>query len=206
MDSPVVIILASGRGRRFRQSGAATDKLQTKLLHQTVLQHTLDAVRASGLPWHLEDRGLPGMADSISAAVDTTALAPGWLILPADLPLIRGETLLAVASAMRQHMVVIPHYRGQRGHPVGFTAPCLARLLALRGDGGAAAVAALYSPFQLAVNDPGCAMDIDTVEDLQQAERLMMLSARLAPAPVKGLGEQASHYYLDSALRKTDKP
>ncbi len=205
MDSPVVIVLASGRGQRFRQSGAATDKLQTKLLHQTVLQHTLDAVRASGLPWHLEDRGLPGMADSISAAVGATPHASGWLILPADLPLIQAQTLLAVASALRQHDVVIPHYQGQRGHPVGFAAQCLAHLLALRGDGGAAAVAALHSPLHLAVNDPGCAMDIDTVEDLRQAERLMMLLAHPA-APVKGLGEQAGNYHFDSAIRKTDKP
>ena len=34
---------------------------------QAVLAHTLAAVRASGLPWHMEDAGHPGMGDSIAA-------------------------------------------------------------------------------------------------------------------------------------------
>ena len=65
-----------------------------------VLEHTLAAVRASGLPWHLEDAGHPGMGDSIAAAVRATADAAGWLILPADLPLVQPATLQAVARAL----------------------------------------------------------------------------------------------------------
>ncbi len=173
MDSPIVIVLASGRGKRFRDSGGTCDKLQAKLLHRTVLQHTLAAVRASGLPWHLEDRGLPGMGDSIAGAVGATMQATGWLILPADLPLIQGQTLLAVASALRQRPVAIPCYQGRRGHPVGFCADCRDELLELRGDAGAASVARLHSPFYLTVDDIGCVSDVDTVDDLQLAERLM---------------------------------
>ena len=61
---PTVLVLASGRGERFRASGGTVHKLQAELQGKPVLQHTLDAVRASGLPWHLEDRGHPGMGDS----------------------------------------------------------------------------------------------------------------------------------------------
>ena len=64
---PVVLVLASGRGDRFVASGGQVHKLRALLAGVPVLEHTLAAVRASGLPWHLEDAGHPGMGDSIAA-------------------------------------------------------------------------------------------------------------------------------------------
>lgn len=173
MTSPTVLILASGRGERFTASGGSGHKLQARLGDKTVLQHTLAAVQASGLPWHLEDAGHPGMGDSIAAAVRSTAQATGWLILPADLPLIQADTLLAVAAALQAHAVVVPVYRGQRGHPVGFAGACGPALQRLAGHQGAAAVLRDYGATELIVNDPGCVTDIDTVGDLQVAAGLM---------------------------------
>ena len=112
---PTALVLASGRGERFLASGGNTHKLQALLGDKTVLQHTLDAVRASGLPWHLEDAGHPGMGDSISAAVRATSQASGWLIVLGDLPLIRADTLRGLALALRSHDVVIPTYLRQIG-------------------------------------------------------------------------------------------
>lgn len=170
-------MLASGRGERFAASGGTSPKLQACLAGKTVLQHTLDAVRASGLPWHLEQSGQSGMGDSIAAAVRVTwqcdAPAAGWLILPADLPLIQSATLRSVAAALRDHQVVLPVYQGQRGHPVGFGAACAAALLALKGDQGGASVVAAHAAFTLIVDDIGCVTDIDTVADLRLAERLL---------------------------------
>lgn len=180
MSWPTVIVLAGGRGERFAASGGSSHKLQAPLLGKTVLQHTLDAVRASALPWHLEDSGQPGMGDSIACAVRSTAQATGWLILPADLPLLQSDTLRAVATALENHVVVVPTYRGQRGHPVGFSASCREALLALKGDQGAAAVVRSYRAFELALNDAGCVTDIDTLDDLRLAERLMATD-RAAP-------------------------
>lgn len=174
MNAPTVLVLASGRGERFAASGGVCHKLQAELLGKTVLQHTLDAVAQSGLPWHLENRGLPGMGDSIAAAVGATAKAAGWLILPADLPLIESHTLLAVAAALQQHAVVLPLYQGQRGHPVGFAPACRAALLGLRGDQGAAAVVRQHAAFELSVDDVGSVTDIDTLEDLQRAQQLLI--------------------------------
>ena len=173
MNSPTVIVLASGRGERFVASGGGANKLQARLAGRTVLQHTLAAVQASGLPWHLEDGGHPGMGDSIAAAVRASAQAAGWLILPGDLPLIQSETLRAVATALQSHAVVLPLYQGRRGHPVGFSAACAAALLNLCGPQGAAAVVRAHAAFELSVNDVGCVTDIDTVEDLRAAERLL---------------------------------
>jgi molybdenum cofactor cytidylyltransferase len=173
MNAPVVLVLASGRGERFRASGGATHKLQALLGDRTVLQHTLDAVQASGLPWHLEQLAHPGMGDSIAAAVGATPDAPGWLVLPADLPLVRPATLQAVADALQGHAVVVPVVAGRRGHPVAFSAACGPALRALSGPHGAAAVIRSYDPYLLALDDIGCITDIDTVDDLQAARQLL---------------------------------
>ena len=172
---PVVLILASGRGVRYRASGGDTHKLQALLGDRTVLQHTLDAVRASGLPWHLEQAAHPGMGDCIAAAVAATARAPGWLVLPADLPLVLPATLRAVAAALQLegHAVVVPVVQGQRGHPVGFSAACGPALRALAGPQGAASVIRSSDTCLLAIDDIGCITDIDTVDDLAAARQLM---------------------------------
>jgi molybdenum cofactor cytidylyltransferase len=174
---PTVLVLASGRGERFIASGGSTHKLQALLAGKPVLQHTLDAVAASGLPWHLENAGHPGMGDSIAAAVRATSGASGWLILPADLPLVQGATLRAVAEMLAQRAVVIPVFNGVRGHPVGFSATCRAGLLALKGDQGAASVVRAQEAVNcvtfIDVADPGTVTDIDTLEDLRRAEMLL---------------------------------
>ena len=181
INPPTVLILASGRGERFLASGGTTHKLQALLAGKTVLKHTIDAVKASGLPYHVEDAGHPGMGDSIAAAVRQTQDANGWLVLPADLPLVLPETLLRVAAALESADVVQPVYQrgtepgdGQlHGHPVGFAAVCLDKLLKLEGNKGAAGVLLAYNAIKLIVNDVGIITDIDTVEDLARAELLL---------------------------------
>ena len=175
--SPVVLVLASGRGERFRASGGQVHKLRALLGGRPVIEHTLDAVRASGLPWHVEDAGHPGMGDSIAAAVRATRAAPGWLVLPADLPLVRHETLCRVADALRAGaQAVRPVFEGEAGHPVGFGPACGDALARLAGERGAAPVLqALHRAGQLQelpVDDAGTVTDIDTVDDLARAEGL----------------------------------
>ena len=178
-NAPTVLILASGRGERFLASGGTTHKLQALLAGKTVLQHTLDAVKASGLPWHVEDAGHPGMGDSIAAAVRQTQNANGWLVLPADLPLVQPETLLQVAVALQTADVVQPVYVDGLmelcGHPVGFGRVCLDKLLKLEGNKGAAGVIITYTAIKIIVNDVGAVTDIDTVDDLLRAETMLKM-------------------------------
>ena len=166
---PTVIVLASGRGERFIASGGATHKLKALLRGKPLLQHTLDAVKASGLPWHLEDAGHPGMGDSIAAGVRATRGAAGWLILPGDLPLVQPGTLRELATALPAHDVVAPVYQGRRGHPVRFAARFGAALMGLTGDRGAVEIARAAGITELPVSDAGCVTDIDTLQDLQHA-------------------------------------
>jgi len=179
--APVVIVLASGRGERFKASGGTVHKLKALLAGVPVLERTLAAVRASGLRWHLEDAGHPGMGDSIGAAVRATTDAGGWLILPGDLPLIQPQSLVKVAEALAATTVVLPRYRGERGHPVAFGMACRDALAALSGPEGAVALVrselAAGRVGQLALDDPGIVTDIDTLDDLARAERLLATGA-----------------------------
>lgn len=174
--SPVVLVLASGRGERFVASGGQGSKLQAMLGGRPVLDHTLAAVIASGLPFHVESAGHAGMGDSIAAAVRATGNAPGWLVLPGDLPLVKPETLRAVAAALSQASVVVPVYRGTRGHPVAFRCEHGPALAALTGAEGAAAIVRAAQPLRLQVDDAGAVTDIDTVDDLARAEALLRRS------------------------------
>jgi molybdenum cofactor cytidylyltransferase len=170
VNLPIVIVLASGRGARFAASGGTSHKLQALLGGKTVLQHTLDAVRSRAC------RGI-SIAAAVRATWQSSPQAAGWLILPADLPLIQSDTLLAVAAALAHHEVVVPVYRGQRGHPVGFSARCGLALLGLKGNKGAVSVVSVHNAIELIVNDVGCVTDIDTVDDLRAAERLIAIGA-----------------------------
>jgi len=180
---PTVLILAAGRGERFRAAGG-TDKLQEILLGRRVRDWVTQAGRDSGLPWHVVEAThtahitKPGMGDSIACGVAATAGAAGWLILPADLPLIQPASLLAVAQALQGHTVIVPFCAGQRGHPVGFGPQAREELLALRGDGGAASVVAAWKQRggvgTVELKDVGCITDVDTPDALRAAQALAL--------------------------------
>lgn len=176
---PTVIVLAAGNGERFKAAGGTEDKLNATLDGQRVRDHVMAAVQASGLPWHVVEREHtqhltnPGMGDSIACGVAATPDAQGWLILPADLPLIQASTLLAVTQALQSHAVVVPFYLGKQGHPVGFQSQCGDALKKLTGDQGARDVVAQHTFLKLSVMDEGAILDVDTPDLLEQARAKM---------------------------------
>ena len=179
---PCILVLASGRGTRFAASGGTVHKLCADLGGIPVLERTLAAVKASGLPWHLENADHPGMGDAIAAAVRATPAAGAWMILPGDLPLIEPATLRLIADAAPSP-VLMPLYQRQRGHPVRFGAECGPELMNLRGEKGAVQVVSAYDAMNLVafleVTDFGVVTDIDTLADLQRAEHLLAARQQL---------------------------
>jgi molybdenum cofactor cytidylyltransferase len=190
-----VIVLAAGRGSRF---GGASHKLAQSLDGSTVLGITLRHVIASQLPvvvvttealadiarrsvaardvLVLPEVGTPsaaplGMGSSIAAGVSARADAGGWLILPGDMPLVQASTLLAVARQLEHHPVVCAHYKGHRGHPVGFAAELYSELAMLADDEGARRLVARYPALGLELDDPGVLVDVDTEADLEHVRR-----------------------------------
>lgn len=206
MSGPVVIVLAAGRGSRFR---GLDHKLAQSLGASSVLGTTLAQVLASHLPMVVVTTAaladiarcsvatrdivvLPdhepiegqrfGMGHSIASGVGARPDASGWLVLPGDMPLVKPASLLAVARDLRQHTVAYAQYRGQRGHPVGFAAELYSELAALAGDDGARRLLARYPAHGVEVDDPGVLMDIDTEADL---EALRSVSLAGAPAQAR---------------------
>jgi molybdenum cofactor cytidylyltransferase len=70
-------------------------------------------------------------------------------------------------------LIVVPHYKGKRGHPVIFSSHLFPELLSTPLDQGAKAVvrAHLDETLQIDTEDEGVTVDIDTPEDYRQHVR-----------------------------------
>ena len=192
MSGPVVVVLAAGRGSRFQ---SPEHKLVQPFGTSSILDTTLRHVLASRLPMvvvataamsEIAGRSVAtrdivvvpevgettphplGMGYSIACGVGARPDASGWLILPGDMPMVRPETLQAVAQALDQHTVAYAQYRGRRGHPVGFAAELFSELATLSGDEGARRLLARYPAHGVEVDDAGVLIDIDTEADLDK--------------------------------------
>jgi molybdenum cofactor cytidylyltransferase len=189
---PAVVVLAAGRGSRFR---GLHHKLMQTLGASTVLATTISNALATELPVmvvtteplaemvsrHVATRdmvvlppvGSPasqalGMGYSIAAGVAARSDASGWLVLPADMPMIQTHTLRQVADELDRHTIVYAQHRGLRGHPVGFSAELYSELVLLTGDEGARRLLARYPALGVEVDDPGVLLDVDTEDDLDR--------------------------------------
>ncbi len=176
MTAPIILILAAGRGERFRAAGGTGHKLSAMLAGTTVLDRTVAQAVASGLMVHVVSAPTPGMGWSIAAGVRATPDAGGWLILPGDMPVVSPDTIRRVATALSTAPAVQPLYGDRPGHPVGFARQCRDALLTLSGDAGARSVIATVSAITLTTDDPGCVLDVDTPADLVRAEHLAATS------------------------------
>lgn len=150
------ILLAAGRSTRF-----GSDKLLHPLPHGTpiavasaramlaamprvvaavnqdnqMLARLLAAEGIEVIPAPSQDEG---MGSSLAACIAASPGACGWVVALADMPFIRPDTISAVLSALQSGApLAAPLFRGQRGHPVGFSSRFRKALLALRGDEGA---------------------------------------------------------------------
>jgi molybdenum cofactor cytidylyltransferase len=203
MSRPTVVVLAAGKGSRFKGSAHKLEQSLDGLSvlgstlrnaiesHLPVLVVTTEALAASaiGLVAARDVIVVPqasaafGMGHSIAAGVAARADSPGWLLLPGDMPMVRPATLLAVAAALQHHAVAYAQHHGRRGHPVGFAAELYSELMMLTGDQGARRLVARYPSIGVDVNDPGVLVDIDTVADLAALRALHGMPAVRGAAP-----------------------
>jgi len=128
-----------------------------------------DLLKAEGFQVIISPDADEGMGNSIAFGIAAAKQADGWLITLADMPYIRPGTLLEIRRLLEQAApLVFPVYHGQRGNPVGFGKPFLNALLSLSGDQGGRSIvnANLSLAIQVACDDPGVLVDIDTREDI----------------------------------------
>ena len=188
---PSIIVPAAGPGSRF---GGAVHKLMQPFEGSTVLGMTLRHAVESQLPVLLvttaqmlplagkmlarrdivvlnEAEAARGMGASIAVGIAERSGAPGWLVLPGDMPLVQSSTLLAVAGALEQHAVVYAQHRGRRGHPVAFAAELYSELMQLSNDDGLRRLMLRYPAHGEDTADGGVLLDVDTPRDLDALRR-----------------------------------
>lgn len=165
---------------------------------------TLLEAALSDLPVRLvrNARAREGMGASIAVGVEAIETefpdAAGWVVALGDMPFIAPATITLVADALlaarggkvggngsaprspvqARPAIVIPAYRGRRGHPVAFSGALGSELRALCGDVGASALFERHPVQMIECDDSGIVRDIDTPEDLGTVASGLQASAR----------------------------
>jgi molybdenum cofactor cytidylyltransferase len=188
--TPVGILLAAGRGRRFDPTGVRNKLLQPLASGDPVVAvsaRALLAVLPRVIAVVAPDDG--GVADTLRALGCEVTVCPGadqgmgvslvhalrhslpeaqsWLIALGDMPRVRESTIEALADAVAAGAeIAAPVHGGRRGNPVAFGAACLPALLALEGDEGARRILKMRPVSEVEVDDAGIFQDIDQPADL----------------------------------------
>jgi molybdenum cofactor cytidylyltransferase len=132
----------------------------------TLLMNTYQEL---GLKVIINQQADKGMAASIITGVQASLNSSGWLIALADMPWIKTQTIqILLQELSKGASLVAPFYKGQRGHPVGFSSQWLDQLMQLQGDAGARAILQQHQDelTPLHLNDPGILRDVDYPSDL----------------------------------------
>lgn len=117
----------------------------------------------------------PQMLDSLRAGFaelrrqNAPTQSAGWLMLPADYPLLSPGTLASVLAEWVPNVsqIVIPTVQKKRGHPVLATWDWAARFDEIPADQGLNWLFRTHPEAvrEVPVTDPGCITDLDTPED-----------------------------------------
>lgn len=185
------LLLAAGKSRRF-----GGQKLLAELHGQPIVLHSARSLsscdrvvaiihgddlelekllNAQDIETVINPEADLGMGNSIACGVKASQASDGWCILPADMPSVVTKTVEMVYKAIRDGAIIAaPFYRGQRGHPVGFSSTFSEELQSLEGDLGARYLLQRYAQdmHRIPTDDSGILMDIDTLNDLENAHSL----------------------------------
>jgi molybdenum cofactor cytidylyltransferase len=190
--APVIgaLVLAAGAGRRM--GGGKPGRM---LGARPLLGHVLNRAAAAGLPRlvvvgadrdatealvagtgarsvYAADHGA-GIAASLGAGVRAApADWSGLLVLLGDMPFVEAATLRRLAAGLIAGAeAVAPVHAGRRGNPAGFARRHFAALTRLSGDSGARLLLRRLPCHEIAVDDPGIHLDIDSPAELAAARR-----------------------------------
>jgi len=184
------ILLAAGESRRMGRTKQLLSFGQSTILEETVkrlldsrigeliivLGYDAERLRGSLLlrdkriKFTVNPRYFEGMSSSIRCGVlSAGSAAEAFLIALADQPLIRPEVinLLIDRYLSSGSGIVVPVYRGVKGHPVIFSRKYLKELASLSGDIGARRLLEKYAEDveTVEVDSAEILLDIDREED-----------------------------------------
>lgn len=183
-----VVILAAGESLRL-----GYDKLSLPLGEKSVLEHTVSnflidsvneivivtgkffpecrsSIASPKVQWVNNPDYVFGMSSSIRKGIEhIRGSAEGIFITPADIPLFKPATVQSMIRAFTTAKIIIPTYRGKKGHPVLLNLNMARECLTMQSE------KVLYDVINknknavewLAVDDEGILLDIDTAEDYE---------------------------------------
>jgi molybdenum cofactor cytidylyltransferase len=176
------IVLAAGKSLRFgsdkryhRLSSGHTLLEQTLLCLQAVFHERVLVLRNDDhdlatnfvSDWNIvmASEAELGMGHSLAAAMTATSHWPGAVVALGDMPWVQATTYQSLQFALTPSSLVVPHYQGQRGNPVGIGRAYFPTLSKATGDTGARHLFAQHPDAvkRLEVNDPGILLDLDTL-------------------------------------------
>jgi molybdenum cofactor cytidylyltransferase len=189
------ILLAAGESKRM-----GTDKLSLPWGRKTVLEHCLRVLLSSQVgevwvvlnkqTWELgqrlrgprvtlvhNPRSQEGMSTSIRKGIQAMGQkSRAVLIALGDHPLLKANTVNALIRAYgeKKGTIIVPVFRGKRGHPVLFDRRYVKELLKLKKDVGARALLERHREEVYEVNSKseGVVVDIDTREEYRRRARV----------------------------------
>ena len=182
------VIMASGMGKRFGGNKLMADfggmPLISRILDATegIFARRVVVTRHEDVVRLCEGRGIPAILhqlphrnDTVRLGLETMMHTERCMFCPSDQPLLRRETVaaLAMASAEAADFIHRPMVNGTEGAPVVFPARLYDELLTLpEGKGGGYVIAKHRDSVRyLPINDPFELMDVDTAEDLEDLLR-----------------------------------
>ena len=202
---PTVLVLAAPQPER----ALACTELGGPMGSLSVLDTTLRRVLTSGLPLllvapddqaqaalgllpHQDVLAVPPpragqshcdwLVRNIASGVMHRSQSPGWLLLPADMPMLQASTLQVLAAGLGRGPIVYPCYRHRRGHPVAVSSELFSELVRMGSEQDLRRLAARYPSVDAEVDDPGVQVTQHTQIDLSQ------LRAQLTGPMMQGLG------------------
>lgn len=185
------VILGAGLSRRM-----GSEKLLLPIGRKRILEKTIDGVAESfegvivivtrnailgsietgkGLIYLVNDQPELGQSTSLKIAVAYLARhypeCQGILVFLGDQPLVSRKLVGKIEQAITKNptSIIMPEYKGQKGHPVAFGKCWFNELLTVSGDAGGRGIIKEHTEALIKIQgDRTCVMDADTPEDYRR--------------------------------------
>jgi len=127
----------------------------------------------------VNDHYANGMFSSVQAAVRCLEPSTGaFFLMPADVPLVREATVKCLAAACDHNYekILVPTFRGKRGHPPLIATSLAGDIIDYSGEGGLAGIFNLHSGdiLTVPVPDGNILLDMDTPGDYAYLKRKLL--------------------------------
>ncbi len=137
--------------------------------------------RQAGVATAVNPEPARGMLSSIQEGVDALGGADALarrsavlLVSPADLPDLRAESVVELLARMTAAgaPLAVPVHQGRRGHPLALAPALIPEIFTLDPAVGLKQLRDRHAAelLEVAVDDPGVVMDVDTPEDYERLE------------------------------------